>query len=176
MKRKLIAFSLWLLSVPISLTLPSAPSPGKVQSKNPPPPPMVTAVDCKLTLTFAGYLDRSCGAPPSPNANPTTMAGGTSLTGLLTNKYFCKITVEPNAPTTNYNASTFKFVWSKAQSFMTIKVPKECTSKITIEFYEDCNLCTGSRYGRPVFRYTNVLQKGQPYENAFLQYHMNLPC
>lgn len=177
MKKVLVAFSLWLLSLPISLVAPSAPSPGKVMSKNPPPPPQITPVNCILTLKFRSYVDRICGQLPTGAADPATMDGAPNMTTWTSTNYHCRITVEPNAPTSNYNAATYKFTWTKKGPSMTIKVPKETTSKITIEFYEDCNFCTlNAGFGRPVFRYTSILQKGQPSEEAILDYMNNLPC
>jgi hypothetical protein len=171
MKKLIIAIFLWLLTVPVAVRLSSSPSPGKTLRKNPPRPTQLTPVDCKLTLIFFRPNSWSCPQFPNDGANPTLNDGATNLSNRTT--YYCKITVEPDQAATN--ASVFKTTWTKKAPFMNIKVPRECSSKITVEYYGNCNSCTGSN-ARPVFRYTAILLPAQQTCDAFLQYSLKVIC
>jgi len=175
MKSSIIAIALWLFAVPIAALLQSGVSPGKASRKNP-PTPKVTPVDCKLTLSFFRPDNRSCPQTPTDQANPTLNDGAPTLSSSTRVTYYCKITVEPDALPQNYNAATYKFTWTKKAPYLTIKVPKECTSKITVEFYENCNNCIGNSIGRPMWRYNGMLGRAQPTCDAFLQYSLSLYC
>ncbi|NLR57512.1 hypothetical protein HGH93_05350 [Chitinophaga polysaccharea] len=175
MKRKMISLTL-LFALTFSLSN-SNPRPGSDKSNRKAlTPPQLTPVNCKLTLAFATYPGRTC-TLPNVGADPTIKDGADKLTSLTTT-YFCKITVEPNAPSQNYDASVYTTVWKSKASFLNIKVPKETSSKLTIDFYEDCNFCSNnaSNPSRPYFRYSAVLQKGQPFKEAYLQYLLNAAC
>lgn len=171
----MIVFGLWILTVPISTSLRSIPaSPDKALSKRPRPVSTVTPVDCKLSLSFSQYAERVCAElPNSPSSlsNPAYADGATTLLAALTqNTYYCTITVEPDAPIDRYNASAFKFKWTKRGEYMIIKVPKETSAKLTIEFYENCNTCTSGNSGVAIYRYSGKLDWGQPVAIAGLQY------
>ena len=113
---------------------------------------------------------------PTNSGNPKLVDGASALTGSINTTYFCKITVEPNTPINNYSPATYTTIWKKKGDFLMINVPKEVSSKLTVDFYEDCNLCTSSRQGRANLRYTTTLHKGQPAEEAFLQYVSTATC
>jgi hypothetical protein len=173
MKKCLLTFSILALSV--ILTSMAKPGSDKSNSKNPPPPPKLTPVPCKLTLAFFNYYERTC-LLPTNSGNPKMVDGASALTGSINTTYYCKVTVEPNTPYGNYTPSDYTTIWKKKGDFLMIKVPKEVSSKLTVDFYEDCNICTSNRQGRPYFRYTTTLHKGQPAEEAFLQYLLTATC
>ncbi|WP_142683011.1 hypothetical protein [Chitinophaga polysaccharea] len=173
MKKALTTFSALVLSV--LLTSMAKVGSDKYNNKNPPPPPQLTPVPCKLTLAFFNYSERSC-LLPTNSGDPTKVDGAPALAGSINTTYFCKVTVEPNTPVNNYSPSDYTTIWKKKGDFLMIKVPKEVSSKLTVDFYEDCNVCTAGRQGRPYFRYTTTLHKGQPAEEAYLQYVLNTTC
>ncbi|WP_207510939.1 hypothetical protein [Longitalea luteola] len=168
MKKVIIPLVLGFITVSFPGQLSSAPSEGKAMRKAPKPPVTITQVPSKLTLSWFVPSNRTCSKTPNDQSNPALNPGASSLASPIT--YYCKVTVEPNAPTNMYAASTYKFTWLKAGSYLDIKVPKEVGGKITVDFYENCNNCIDGKMNRPIWHGTDMIQKGQPNVNVNLNF------
>ncbi|HEX6192043.1 MAG TPA: hypothetical protein VFZ42_06750 [Chitinophagaceae bacterium] len=186
MKKKLTRLLLFLClatiaALPFLVNAGGGPGGGGGGGKKSPPPPCITltSVTCSLQLYFPQtYPQRSqfCNFIPEFNSNPTQFAGGTAFTD---DKYICKVTVKPSIPSNcTYDVNTYTKFWTQAQNQMAINVPREVTSTITVEFYEKCGNCTiGFSPGRPFYKYTATLSKGQTFVAANLQYQTTKsPC
>jgi hypothetical protein len=156
----------------------SSPSPTKVANKQganvPTTAPPLTPVASQLKLSFFRPNNWTC--PNLPNANPVRMPGSPTPPPTNRTTFYCKVTIEPMASTTRYTASTYKFVWQKQGEYLEIKVPKEEPSKITVEFYDDCNSCIAGQIGRPYWKFSGEILAGQPFVTANLEFFSNPVC
>jgi hypothetical protein len=168
MKKVIIPLVLGFLTVSFPGQLSSAPSEGKVLRKAPVPPPTITPVASKLMLNWFVPSNRTCAKTPNDQSNPIYNPGAPNLSSPIT--YYCKVTIEPDAPANMYSASTYKFTWLKMGSYLDIKVPKEVSGKITVDFYENCNTCIDGKISRPIWHGTDMIQKGQPYVTINLSF------
>jgi hypothetical protein len=168
MKKVIIPLVLGFLTVSFPGQLSSAPSAGKVLRKAPQPPPTITPVPSKLTLSWHRPSNRTCDKTPNDLSDPKLNPGASSLASPIT--YYCKVTIEPDAPTNMYTASTYKFTWLKMGPYLDIKVPKEVGGKITVDFYENCNNCIDGKISRPIWHGTDIINKGQPDVNINLSF------
>lgn len=176
MTRKKLSNTIFVLVLLLVLTTPKEGQGGRavtsatknISGKHPPARSGadLTTTDCELTLAFHSYADRTCPLPHTLS-DPSMVAGAPNLND--NTRFYCKITVEPNVTPGTYNAVTYTSTWTAISRIKVIKVPNEVTSKVTVDFYEACNSCSG-RQGRPHFTYTTTISRGTRNLIAQLEY------
>jgi len=134
----------------------------------------VTYKTIPLNLSFASGFVNGCMVPESSFSDFHWFAGASALND--NSKYFCKITVTPDAPGI-CNASPSIFYWTTVGESKQINIPKNVASRLTVEYYERCAQdCATGAAQRRYFKYETTLGGAEPFVNAPLNFIKIAAC
>lgn len=167
--KRFYAFLLLVLCLPYFGVADGGPSAGSGCSKKNGCPNNcgpLTYHDARVYLRFdfANYPGRVC-VLPEPNSDPA-LVDGTIIRG-ASNYYWAQIFIEPLCS----NGTQVQEYWIRqdANRSWPVKIPDGTPCKITVQFFETINNCSGY-LGRPYFEYVGTLSGNETSVDAYLNY------